>query len=120
MAKSNRVPSFYGVSHYSGAMWLAKAIEALQGKIEDRNLFLDTVLKTELTGSPLGKSVRLDQYGNPIYDVFIRKVEKNKDGKFWNVPIASYENVSQFWKFDPETYMKQPAYSRDFQGIKKS
>ena len=48
----------------------------------------------------------------------IRKVEKRADGKFWNVPIQTYDHVSQFWKYDPETYMKQPPYSRDFQGIK--
>jgi branched-chain amino acid transport system substrate-binding protein len=28
--------------------------------------------------------------------------------------------VSQFWKYDPESYMKQPPYSRTFQGIKKA
>ena len=59
-------------------------------------------------------------YGNPIYDVYIRKVVKRPDGKYWNVPIETYPNVSQFWKYDPETYLKQPAYSRSFQGIKKT
>ena len=24
----------------------------------------------------------------------------------------------QFWKYEPETYMKQPPYSRTYQGIK--
>jgi len=62
----------------------------------------------------------LDAYGNPIYDVYIRKVVKRADGKFWNVPTTTYPNVSQFWKYDPETYMKQPPYSRSFQGIKKA
>ena len=78
------------------------------------------MLKTELTGSPLGKTVTLDAYGNPIYDVYIRKVVKRGDGKYWNVPITSYPNVSQFWTYDPATYMKQPPYSRSFQGIKKA
>jgi branched-chain amino acid transport system substrate-binding protein len=78
------------------------------------------VLGTELVNSPLGKTVKLDTYGNPIYDVAIRQVVKRPDGKYWNVPIASYPNVSQFWTYDPETYMKQPPYSRTFQGIKKS
>jgi hypothetical protein len=82
--------------------------------------FLDTVLKTDLPDSPLGKPVRLDAYGNPIYDVYVRKVVKRPDGKYWNVPIESYPNVSQFWKYDPETYLKQPPYSRSFQGIKKT
>ncbi len=113
------LPSIYGFSHYSGAMWLAESIKKIGGKIEDRDLFLKTVRELELTGSPLGKAVKLDQYGNPIYDIYIRKVEKRADGKLWNVPVTTYPGVSQFWKYDPETYMKQPAYSRDFQGIKK-
>ena len=95
-------------------------METIGGKVEDRDLFLKTVLSTVLTGSPFGKDVRFDEYGNPIYDVFIRKVVKNKDGKFWNAPIETYPNVSQFWTYDPATYMKQPPYSRDFQGMKKT
>ena len=118
-AKYGKTPSLYGFSMYSGAMWVAKAIEALKGKIDDRNAFIDTVLKTELDNSPLGKTVKLDQYGNPIYDVYIRQVKKAPNGKFWNVPIETYPSVSQFWKYDPATYLKQPPYSRNFQGIKK-
>jgi branched-chain amino acid transport system substrate-binding protein len=118
--KFSKIPSLYAFSHYVGAMWVAKAINTINGKVEDRNTFLETVLMTDLPDSPLGKPVRFDDYGNPIYDVVIRKTAKNKDGKFWNVPIATYPQVSQFWKYDPATYVKQPPYSRDFQGIKKA
>ncbi|HWZ37587.1 MAG TPA: penicillin-binding protein activator [Bradyrhizobium sp.] len=118
--KFSKIPSLYAFSHYVGAMWVTKAINTINGKVEDRDTFLETVLKTDLPDSPLGKPVRFDDYGNPIYDVVIRKTAKNKDGKFWNVPIATYPQVSQFWKYDPVTYMKQPPYSRDFQGIKKA
>jgi len=118
--KFGKIPSLYAFSHYVGAMWIAKAIEAIGGKVQDRELFLDTVLKTNLVDSPLGHPVHFDAYGNPVYDVFIRKVVKNKDGKYWNVPIKTYPQVSQFWTYDPETYMKQPPYSRSFQGIRKS
>lgn len=117
--KFGKIPSLYGFSHYCGAMWVAKAIETLGGKLDDRDLFLKTVLSTVLTGSPFGKDVRFDDYGNPIYDVFIRRVVKNKDGKFWNVPIETYPNVSQFWTYDPVAYMKQPAYARDNVGVKR-
>ncbi|MDB5641632.1 MAG: hypothetical protein JWN07_949 [Hyphomicrobiales bacterium] len=113
-----KLPSIYGFSHYSGAMWVAEALRKINGNVEDRALFLKTVLSTELKDSPLGKTVTLDHYGNPVYDVMIRKVEKRADGKYWNVPIQTYPQVSQFWKYEPETYMKQPPYSRDFQGIK--
>jgi branched-chain amino acid transport system substrate-binding protein len=114
----NKLPSIYGFSHFSGAMWVAEAIKKLGGKVEDRDALLKMVLATELTGSPLGKTVRLDAYGNPIYDAYIRKVERRADGKLWNVPTETYANVSQFWKYDPETYLKQPPYSRTFQGVK--
>ncbi|OYW60878.1 MAG: hypothetical protein B7X99_09410 [Rhizobiales bacterium 17-65-6] len=119
MKKYNKYPSLYGFSMYSGAMWLDEAAKSIGGKVEDREAFLAAVSKTELTGSPLGQTVKLDAYGNPIYDVHIRKVVKNADGKLWNAPIANYPAVSQFWTYNPETYMKQPPYSRDFQGIKK-
>ena len=118
-AKYGKIPSLYGFSMYSGVMWIDTVLKKIAGKVEDREAFIDTVLKTELDGSPLGKAVKLDAYGNPIYDVYVRKVVKRPDGKFWNVPVATYPNVSQFWKYDPEIYMKQPPYSRTFQGIKK-
>jgi branched-chain amino acid transport system substrate-binding protein len=119
-AKYRKIPSLYGFSMYSGMMWIDAALKKMGGKVEDRETFIDTVLKTELNGSPLGKIVKFDSYGNPIYDVYIRKVMKRADGKFWNVPIQTYPEVSQFWKYDPETYMKQPPYSRTFQGVKKT
>lgn len=118
-AKFGKLPSLYGFSMYSGAMWVSEALVPLKGQTADRAAVLASVMKTTLEGSPLGKPVRLDDFGNPIYDVYIRKVEKNRDGKYWNVPIESYPNVSQFWKYDPATYMQQPPYSRAFQGIKK-
>ena len=113
-----KLPSLYGFSMYSGAMWLAAAIKAVDGKVEDRPKFLAAVRKVELKDSPLGRPVHLDDYGNPIYDVFIREVKKRADGKYWNVPLEVYPNVSQFWTYNPDEYMKQPPYSRTFQGIK--
>ncbi|MFZ4786881.1 MAG: ABC transporter substrate-binding protein [Beijerinckiaceae bacterium] len=118
--KYEKIPSLYGFSMYSGMMWVSRAIEKLGGKVEDKAALLDAVLKTELADSPLGKPVKLDAYGNPIYDVYIRKVTKRADGKFWNVPVQTYPAVSQFWKYDPETFMKEPAFSRTYQGVKKS
>ncbi len=119
-AKFGKIPSLYGFSMYSGMMWIDAALKKIGGKVEDRDLFIDTILKTELDNSPLGKIVKFDAYGNPVYDVYIRKVVKRADGKYWNVPTQTYPEVSQFWKYDPETYLKQPPYSRSFQGIKKS
>lgn len=119
-AAFKKLPSIYGFSHYSAAMWLAEAIKSIGGNVEDRPKFLEAVRKTALIGSPLGRPVRLDEYGNPVYDVFIRDVVKRPDGTYWNKPIQTYPSVSQFWTYNPEEYLKQPAYSRTFQGIKKT
>jgi branched-chain amino acid transport system substrate-binding protein len=76
--------------------------------------------KVVLRDSPLGQPVQLDDYGNPILDVYIREVKRRPDGKLWNVTVETYPQVSQFWKYNPEEYLKQPNYNRDFQGIKKA
>jgi branched-chain amino acid transport system substrate-binding protein len=116
----SKLPSLYGFSMYSGAMWMAAGMTAVNGNVEDRPKFLDAIRKVVLNDSPLGRPVRLDAYGNPIYDVYIREVKRRADGKYWNVPLETVPNVSQFGKYDPETYLKQASYSRTFQGIKKS
>jgi branched-chain amino acid transport system substrate-binding protein len=118
-SRYKKLPSLYGFSMYSGAMWVAEALKTIQGKAEDRAALLKAVMSTELTNSPLGKTVTLDAYGNPVYDVYVRKVMKRDDGKYWNVPIASYPRVSQFGPYEPEKYMQQQPYSRTWQGYKK-
>lgn len=112
----NKLPSLYGFAMYSGAMWVAEALKGIDGNVEDRERFLRAVMDTELVGSPLGRPVTLDEYGNPVYDVYIRKVEAGPDGKYWNVPIESYPGTSQFGPYDPEDYLKQSPYSRTYQG----
>ena len=111
-----KLPSLYGFSHFSGAMWVVEALKTIGAAAEDRDRLLAAVRATTLTNSPLGAPVSLDRFGNPIYDAFIRRVGRRPDGKLWNAPIATYEKVDQFWGFDPETYMRQPPYSRAFQG----
>jgi branched-chain amino acid transport system substrate-binding protein len=113
-----KLPSLYGFSHYSGALWVAEALKKVEGRAEDRDALLRTVRETELAGSPLGETVRLDGYGNPVYTAHVRRVERNARGQLWNVPIATYPNVDQFWSYEAEAYMRQPPYSRSFQGVR--
>jgi branched-chain amino acid transport system substrate-binding protein len=96
---------------YTGALWLQKAIEAIDGNVEDRSKLLQALKSVELLNAPRGP-MKLDQFGNPIQNIYIRKVEKVK-GDFQNTVIDTFPNVSQFWTYDPETYMKQPTYSRN-------
>jgi len=108
------IPSYYAAAMYTAAQWLTQAMEAVQGNVEDRKAFLEAVRKVELKDSPFGPE-RLDEYNNPILNVYIRKVVKRPDGRVWNVVLETIPNVSQFWKWSPEEFLKRPVYSRDYQ-----
>jgi branched-chain amino acid transport system substrate-binding protein len=56
--------------------------------------------------------VSFDKYGNVIGNVYIRKVEK-KGGKLVNTVIKTYPNLSQFWTYDPDEFLKHPVYNRE-------
>ena len=55
----------------------------------------------------------MDEYGNPVMNIYIRKVER-KGGKLVNTVVKTYPQVSQFWTYDPKAFLAAPVYSRDF------
>jgi branched-chain amino acid transport system substrate-binding protein len=111
-ARYRKVPSYYAESMYTGAKWFVKAIEQLQGHVEDPEALVDALRRVKLTDLPRGP-LELDQYGNPIENVYIRRVER-VNGELQNSVIETFRNVSQFWKFDPAEYLRQPLYSRRY------
>ena len=57
--------------------------------------------------------MRIDENGNPVLTVYIRKVER-KDGRLQNTVLQTYPAITQFWKYDPKAFLAQPVYSRDY------
>jgi branched-chain amino acid transport system substrate-binding protein len=96
---------------YDGMKVALKAIEAIKGETSNYEKFLSAIYAVEITDSPRGK-VKVDKYGQVVQDFFIRRVDKVKD-QYQNTVIETYPMVSQFWTYDPETFLKQPVYSRD-------
>ncbi len=45
--------------------------------------------------------IKLDELGNAVGDVYIRKVAR-KDGRLVNSVIKTYPDVSQFWTYDKD------------------
>jgi branched-chain amino acid transport system substrate-binding protein len=111
-AKFGKVPSYFSETCYTTGRWINEAAQAVGGKVEDRESFLAALRKVEIPDAPRGP-IKLDSYGNPIQNIYVRKVEK-KDGELWNTVIHTFPAVSQFWKYPPEEFLKQPVYSRDF------
>jgi branched-chain amino acid transport system substrate-binding protein len=63
--------------------------------------------------------VSLDDRLTAVNNIYIKKVEKKKlfgydKDELWNTVIKTYTNVSQFWTYDKDAFLKQPVYSRDF------
>ena len=111
-AKYGKIPSYYSETCYTTARWLDMAAKAVGGKVEDREAFLAAIRKVEMPDALRGP-LKLDPFGNPIQNIYVRKVER-KDGELQNTVIYTYPTVSQFWKWNPEEYMKQPPYTRDY------
>jgi len=111
-AAYQRVPGFYGENCYTGARILSEAVKAVGGKVEDRGALMAALRAVKVGDAPRGP-VEMDAYGNPTQNIYIRKVER-VGGKLQNTVIFTYPLVSQFWKYNPEEFLKQPVYSRDF------
>ncbi len=111
-AKAGKIPSYYAETCYTNARWIVEAIKAIGGKVEDREAFLAALKKVELKDFPRGPVV-IDRWGNPVQNVYIRKVER-VGGQLQNTVIFTYPQVSQFWKYNPEEFLKMPVYTRDY------
>ena len=111
-ARFGKVPSYFSETNYTSGRWINEAVKALGGNVEDREKLLTALRKVEIADAPRGP-VRLDTYGNPIQNVYFRKVERNREGELQNTVIVTIPAVSQFWKYSPDAFLRQPVYSRD-------
>jgi len=111
-ARYGTVPSYYAESLYSTARWIDVAVRRIRGNVEDKTAFMNALKTVELFDAARGP-IKLDKYNNPIHNVYVRRVEKVA-GTLQNIVIYTFPNVSQFWKYDPEKFLQQPLYTRDF------
>ena len=109
-------PGYYSIGAYGAALMLEEAVKAVKGKIEDKAAFMAALRKVELSSDPRGK-VTLDALGNPVMDVYIRRVER-KDGRLVNTIVKTYPAVSQFWTYNRKDFLASPVYSRDYPAAK--
>jgi len=109
-------PGFYTAATYTSGLWIEEAMKMVKGKFEDKAAFLKALHQVKLEHGPMGP-LRLDEYGKPVLNVYVRKVER-KNGELVNTTVATYPNVSQFWKYDPKAFISGPQYSRDYPPLK--
>jgi branched-chain amino acid transport system substrate-binding protein len=106
-----KIPSYFSETCYTSGRWINEAARAVGGRVEDREKFMAAFRKVEIPDAPRGP-VKLDAWGNPIQNIYVRKVER-KGGELQNTVIHTFPAVSQFWTYKPEEFLKQPVYNRD-------
>jgi branched-chain amino acid transport system substrate-binding protein len=111
-AKVKQIPSYYSEGTYVAGLQLKRALESIGGDAENTERLVGALRKVELTDTPRGP-IRFDEYGNPIQNIYVRKVER-VGGKLQNTVIYTFPNVSQFWTYKADEYLKNPVYSRDY------
>jgi branched-chain amino acid transport system substrate-binding protein len=95
-AQYKTAPGSATAGAYVGAMALAKAIEAVGGKVENKNELLAALRKVNLPSTPQGP-FRFDDKQNVIFNLSLVKIV-DRSGKYIPelvAPIAS--NVDQSW-----------------------
>jgi branched-chain amino acid transport system substrate-binding protein len=95
---------------YTAGKWLVRAIETLNGSVEDPARLLEALRAVKVEDVPRGP-VEADEFGSPVENVYIRRVER-VNGELQNTVIATLPRVSQFWTYEPAEYLKRPLYSR--------
>ena len=61
--------------------------------------------------------VSFDDMRNPIQNIYIKKVEKKKmfgydKDELWNTVTKTYPNVSQFWTYGKDKFLRSPSTTR--------
>jgi branched-chain amino acid transport system substrate-binding protein len=116
-AKFGRVPSYYSENNYTTAQMIHQVMKDNKGKFPDPIAFVKQIAALKIE-SPRGP-VSFDEMRNPVQNVYIKKIEKKKmhgydKDELWGTVIKTYPQVSQFWKYGKDAFLKQPVYSRDF------
>jgi branched-chain amino acid transport system substrate-binding protein len=114
VAKHKRLPSWFAESAYTAGLWVKTAIDSIDGNVDNRDAFLKA-MRTVQIKAPRG-SLKLDEYDNPIQNVYVAKVEKVKHPVLGDVlinkPVKTYPAVSQFWTWKPEEFLARGPYKR--------
>jgi branched-chain amino acid transport system substrate-binding protein len=106
-----RGTSLYSAQGYTGARFYYEALKAINGEAENKEKFVAALRQVSISDDPRGP-MKMDDLNNPVQNVYIRKLER-VGGNLQNTVVHTYPNVSQFWTYKQDEYLKAPAYDRN-------
>jgi branched-chain amino acid transport system substrate-binding protein len=106
------LPGGYAAGTYLAGQCIEAAMQALGSNADDRTALAAALHKVSLADTPRGQ-LTIDQYGNAVGQVFIRRCER-KGGELVNTVVKTYPNISQFWTYSEKEFLASPVYARDY------
>ena len=114
-------PGVYAAETYVCGEVLEHAAKTVNGRIEDKDSMIKALREANVPDTLRGP-LRFDELGNAVGNIYIRKVEKRtqqsatagNSTRYVNAVIKTYPDVSQFWTYGKDAFLKNPVYSRDF------
>ena len=111
--KYGKVPSYFSETNYTSAQMIDEVMKGTKGNWPGPEQFIKAMsaLKIDAIRGP----VAFDDMRNPVHNIYIKKVEKKPmfgydKPELWNTVIKTYPNVSQFWTYGKDAFLKQPVY----------
>lgn len=114
-AEYGEIPSLYSAGSYMMAMVVAETL-AITGGAEDGAAFIEAASGLSMEDSLYGPG-SFDEFNNFVGPVYQTDVVEREDGVLWAVVGETFENVSQFWTFDPDEFLARPSFSTENQGL---
>jgi branched-chain amino acid transport system substrate-binding protein len=98
---TGRSVSQYAEHGYATAQVIEAALEAAGSSDADALVEAIGDVQVDAPRGPLS----FDEYGQAVYRVYVREVAQDDEGRWVNRVIEQYDDVSQFWNYDPEEFM---------------
>ncbi len=105
-------PGVYAASTYLFGEVVEAAVKAIDGKVEDKEAFQKAIRAVNCRTPCAG---RCTSTSSATWSETSTSAASNKVGnKYINAVVKTYPDVSQFWTYSKDDFLKSPVYSRDY------
>jgi branched-chain amino acid transport system substrate-binding protein len=122
--RTGNTPTFWGESAYVSAMVIDRTLQYL---VEEKGIALEDLpdyvrengeafaavsQDIDLSDAP-SSAITVDEYNRQVRDFYIVKLVDD-GGTITDELVETVPEVTQFWTFDPQEFLAQPLFSRDY------
>ncbi|OPY99274.1 hypothetical protein A5906_26500 [Bradyrhizobium sacchari] len=109
-------PGLNAAAAYTSGAVLEEGLRQVGGAIEDKFKFME-ILRNSVVFDTIRGPIRFDERGNAIATIYIARATRgyrSDASVIGSAPIKKYPFVSQFWTYEPSSFLSSPPFSRDY------